>query len=200
MSALLRMSSVIDTVNGFIGRLMGVLVVVLILLGVINVVGRYLGAELGMQLSSNTLLEGQTYAYNLIFLLGAAYVLRQDGHIRVDIVYSGLGPRARAWVDVFGAALFLIPFCALVIWLSWDYALRSWAWTDFPRGWPDTERMEQSPQPGGLPRYPIKTIIPLAFFMLMLQGFSEIIKRIAWLRDVPGPWSPATESTEATQV
>ncbi|MCP1675376.1 TRAP-type mannitol/chloroaromatic compound transport system permease small subunit [Natronocella acetinitrilica] len=197
MRFFLRVSSIIDTVNGAIGRLMGAAVVVLVLLGVINVVGRYLGAHLGMQLSSNALLEGQTYAYNLIFLLGAAYVLRQDGHIRVDILYSSFGPKPKAWIDLFGALLFLIPFCALVVWLSWDYTLRSWGWTHFPHGWPDVERMERSPQPGGLPRYPIKTVIPLAFFLLMLQGVSEAIKRIAWLSGVPG--SPLPGRPEATR-
>ncbi len=186
MRVLLRVSSIIDLVNAAVGRLMGVAVVALVLFGVINVVGRYLGAQLGMQLSSNALLEGQTYAYNIIFLLGAAYVLRQDGHIRVDILYSYFGPRPKAWIDLLGALFFLIPFCALVVWMSWDYTLRSWGWTHFPAGWPDPERMEQSPQPGGLPRYPIKTVIPLAFTLLMLQGVSEIIKRAAWLRGVPG--------------
>ena len=186
MPFLLRLSRIIDATNYFIGRSMGFFVILLIVLGVINVIGRYLGAKLGMQLSSKMLLEGQTYAYTLIFLLGAAYVLRQDAHIRVDIIYSSLKPRTKAWVDIAGATLFLIPFCALIVWLSWDYALRSWAWTDFPRGWPDVERMEQSPQPDGLPRYPIKTMIPFAFFMLMLQAISEIIKRIAWLRGTVG--------------
>ena len=193
MRFLLRVSSIIDVVNGAVGRLMGGVVVLLILLGVVNVVGRYLGAHLGMQLSSNALLEGQTYAYNVIFLLGASYVLRQDGHIRVDILYSGFGPRPKAWIDLVGALLFLIPFCAMVVWLSWDYTLRSWGWSHFPSGWPDVERMEQSSQPGGLPRYPIKTVIPLAFFLLMLQGLSEAIKRVAWLRgipDVPLPGRP----------
>ena len=186
MPLLLRISSIIDALNGFLGRSVRFLVVLLILLGVINVVGRYLGAQLGMQLSSNALLEGQTYAFNLIFLLGAAHILSRDGHIRVDIIYSQLTPRAKVWVDIMGAALFLIPFCALIVWLSWDYALRSWAWPNFPQGWPNIERMEKSPQPGGLPRYPIKTMIPLAFFLLLLQGCSEIIKRVAWLRGTAG--------------
>lgn len=186
MTVFLRISAIIDAVNGAIGRAMGAVVVALVLLGVVNVIGRYVGAQVGMQLSSNALLEGQTYAYNLVFLLAAAHVLRQDGHIRVDILYSAFGPTPKAWIDLAGALFFLIPFCALVIWLSWDYTLRSWGWTHFPDGWPYVERMERSPQPGGLPRYPIKTVIPLAFLLLMLQGVSESIKRVAWLRGYPG--------------
>lgn len=189
MRFLLYISAVIDWFSTRVGRLMGWVAVVLVALGVINVVGRYLGARLGIQLGSNTLLEAQTYAYNLMFLLGAAYVLLQDGHIRVDILHQRLSARARAWVDIAGALLFLMPFCALAIWFSIGYVQRSWT------------TMEVSPNPGGLPRYPIKTVIIAAFVMLLLQAFSETIKRIAWLRGVPGvPGPRGSESTRPESV
>jgi TRAP-type mannitol/chloroaromatic compound transport system permease small subunit len=79
-----------------------------------------------VQLGSNMLLEAQTYAYNLMFLLGASYVLQRDGHIRVDILYSGFGPRPKAWIDLIGTCVFLIPFCILGLYLSYGYVERSW--------------------------------------------------------------------------
>jgi len=123
-----------------------------------------------MQLSSNALLEAQTQAFNLIFLLGAAWLLARDGHIRVDILYSTLRPRVRMWIDIVGHAVLLIPFCLLMLWLSWGYVMRSWS------------RMEISPNPDGLPLYPIKTVILIAFALLLLQALSEIIKRVHALR------------------
>lgn len=170
MQFLLRLSSWIDAFSTAIGRLLGWAAVLLVLIGVLNVFARYIGSAIGVQLSSNAWLEAQTYLYNIMFLLGAAYLLRKDGHIRVDIIFSTLGPRARAWIDVFGIVLLLVPFCVLTLYFSWGYVERSWmVW-------------EQSPNPGGLPRYPIKTVILVGFSMLLLQALSELIKRIAFLR------------------
>ncbi|MCC5858031.1 MAG: TRAP transporter small permease subunit [Ectothiorhodospiraceae bacterium] len=178
MNTLLLISRVIDTFTRWLGQAMGWVAVLLVVLGVINVVGRYLGAQLGVQLASNMLLEGQTYAYNLMFLLGASYVLQRDGHIRVDILYSHFSNRLKAWVDIFGAWLFLIPFCILAIYFSINYVGRSWS------------TLEMSPNPDGLPRYPIKTVIIVCFVLLIFQGVSETIKRVAWLRGVPGVAGP----------
>lgn len=170
MHYLLLFSRLIDQVNGLIGRALGWVALALVVLGVINVVGRYLGAQIGMQLSSNALLEAQTQAYNLIFLLAAAWLLARDYHIRVDILNTKLPRRLRLWIDIAGHALLLIPFCALMLWFSWDFVMRSWS------------RLEVSPHPEGLPLYPIKTVILIAFTMLLLQALSEIIKRVAALR------------------
>ena len=170
MHALLVLSRGIDRLSGWIGRALSWVALALIALGVINVFGRYLGAELGMQLSSNALLEAQTQAFDLIFLLGACYLLQRDGHIRIDIVHARLSPRVRAWIDIVGTLLVLIPSCALLVWLSVDYVGDAWS------------RLETSPNPGGLPLYPIKTVIPLAFGLLLLQGLSELIKRVDTLR------------------
>lgn len=170
MRYLLSLSRLIDAVNGLIGRLLGWVAVALIALGVINVVGRYVGAHIGMQLSSNALLEAQTQAFNLIFLLGAAWLLARDGHIRVDILHVTLSSRMRLWIDIVGHSLFLIPFCLLMMWMSWGYVARSWS------------RLEVSPNPDGLPLYPIKTVLLIAFLLLLLQAVSEIVKRVEILR------------------
>lgn len=185
MSGLRRLSRAIDAVNGLIGRILAWVAVILIALGVINVLGRYIGAHLGMQLSSNVLLEAQTQAFNLIFLLGAAWLLMRGGHIRVDILYGRFGPRLREWVDLIGHALILLPFSLVMMWLSWDYVMRSWS------------RLEVSPNPGGLPLYPIKTVILLAFLLLALQALSEIIKRVDALRHVAAQSDSERARTDA---
>ncbi|ROO26666.1 C4-dicarboxylate ABC transporter substrate-binding protein [Salinisphaera orenii MK-B5] len=169
MSILLALARVIDALSNGVGKLMWWLTAAMVLIGAYNVITRYLGQYLGMQLSANVYLELQTYAFDLIFLLGAAYVLRADAHVRVDIIYSRLGARARAAIDIFGTLVFLIPFCVFGLYFCYGYVERSWA------------VMEQSPNPGGLARYPIKTVILVAFGMLLLQGISEIIKNAALL-------------------
>ncbi|MES1938751.1 tripartite AtP-independent periplasmic transporter subunit DctQ [Salinisphaera sp. T5B8] len=174
MNILLGVARAIDGFSTLVGRLMWWLTIAMVLIGAYNVITRYLGQYLGVQLSANVYLELQTYAFDLIFLLGAAYLLRVDGHVRVDIVYSRLGPRARAWIDIFGTLFFLVPFCIFGLYFCLGYVERSWA------------VMEQSPNPGGLARYPIKTVMLVAFAMLILQGVSEIIKNIAYLAREPG--------------
>jgi len=189
MTILLGLARVIDTFSTALGKLMWWLAAAMVLVGAYNVITRYLGEYLGMQLSANVYLELQTYAFDLIFLLGAAYVLRSDAHVRVDIIYSRLSPRSRAWVDIFGTLVFLIPFCIFGLYFCYGYVERSWSY------------LEQSPNPGGLPRYPIKAMMLACFAMLILQGISEVIKNVAFLRGLPGyghvPESePATEQTE----
>lgn len=174
MNILLGAARAIDGLSTLVGRTMWWLTVAMVLIGAYNVITRYLGQHLGVQLSANVYLELQTYAFDLIFLLGAAYLLRADGHVRVDIIYSRLGPRTRAWIDIFGTLVFLVPFCIFGLYFCIGYVERSWA------------VMEQSPNPGGLPRYPIKTVMLVAFAMLILQGISEIIKNVAYLVREPG--------------
>lgn len=186
MRHLLGLSHRIDALTAFVGRSMAWVTIALLVIGVYNVLARYIGAQLGVQLSSNVLLEAQTQAFDLIFLLGAAWLLQRDGHIRVDIAYAHASARLRAWIDILGGALLLVPFCVAVLWYSWGYVARSW------------ERLEISPHPGGLPLYPIKTVILVAFALLLLQGASEMIKRAAWLRGVPGvPGPPGAEQRAA---
>lgn len=173
MNSLIVLSRAIDRLSQFIGRGLRWVVLLLVVLGVINVLGRYIGARLGVQLSSNSLLEGQIQAFNLIFLLGAAYLLAENGHIRVDVLHGQLGALKKAWVELLGSILLLIPFCLVMIWYSSDYVSRAW------------QRLEVSPNPGGLPLYPIKTVIIIGFVLLLLQAVSQAIKAVAVIREVP---------------
>lgn len=170
MPHLLRLSNVIDRVNGALGRLVSWLALAMVLIGAGNAILRYLGRFARQNLTSNAALEAQWYLFAALFMLGAAATLKQDGHVRVDVMYGRVSPRVKAWIDIVGTVVFLIPFCTFALWVSWPSVAASW------------EVMEQSPDPGGLPRYPVKSLIIVSFWLLIFQGISELIKRIAFLR------------------
>lgn len=170
MRSWLRLARGIDILNERLGRWIAWLAVLMVLLGAYNAVVRYLGKFTGTSLSANVYLEAQWYLFTLLFLLGAAYTLKHNAHVRVDVIYGRLSPRAQAWVNLLGALVFLIPFCVFGIVTAWPAVVNSWT------------VLETSPDPGGLPRYPIKTMIPVAFLLLILQGVSEAVKQIAFLR------------------
>ena len=170
MHVWLRVAAWIDALNDRVGRGVAWLVVVMTAIGTYNAVVRYLGRYLGVRLSSNAYIEMQWYLYSLVFLLGAAYALQRNAHVRVDVFYARVSRRARAWINLLGTALFLVPFTALMLWLAWPSVRNSWA------------VREVSPDPGGLARYPIKTAILVAFVLLLLQGIAELIKNVAILR------------------
>src|SRR5699024_11517121 len=111
MKILLRISRGIDVLHTAVGKLMWWVALGMVAVGVYNVLTRYIGQYIGVQLSGNVYLEMQTYAFDLIFLLGAGYVLRRDAHVRVDILYSRMSAKVKAWIDIFGTFAFLIPFC-----------------------------------------------------------------------------------------
>ncbi len=171
MTSLLRLSAAIDRLNDRIGSAIQWLALVMVVIGAFNAIARYVGRYTSVSLSSNAYLELQWYLFSLIFLMGAAYGLNHDYHVRVDVLYERLGRRARAWIDLTGSVLFLIPFAAVMLWVSWGPVVRSWA------------VLETSPDPGGLPRYPIKTVILVSFFLLLLQAISQIVKNAAILRE-----------------
>ncbi|ROR34305.1 TRAP transporter small permease subunit [Inmirania thermothiophila] len=170
MKALLRLSGWIDAVNDQVGRLVSWLVLLMTLLGVYNAVTRKLSRAIGMDLSSNAYIEAQWYMFSLVFLWAAGYALRHGVHVRVDLFYGRASPRTQAWIDILGTALFLIPFCLLLLWVSVPYAWESWA------------ILEQSADPGGLPRYWIKSAIPVTGVLLLAQAVSELVRNIAFLR------------------
>ncbi len=189
MRSLLRISAVIDRLNDRIGSAIQWLALVIVLIGALNALARYTGRYTGVSLSSNAYLDLQWYLFSLIFLMGAAYGLNHDYHVRVDVLYSRLEPRTRAWIDLVGSALFLVPFAFVMLWVSWGPVANSWS------------ILEASPDPGGLPRYPIKTVILVSFFLLLLQALSEIVKNAAILAgsDPPeaggeGPPNPPRET------
>ncbi|MBE9100257.1 TRAP transporter small permease subunit [Vacuolonema iberomarrocanum] len=169
MNRLLILSSWIDRLNVGIGRLASWLVLVMIGVGCWNVLGRYVGQAVGRNLSSNALIEMQWYLFSVVFLLGAAYTLHQNGHVRVDVFQSRWRGKRKALADLVGTVLFLLPFSGLVFVLSWQWVLASW------------RILEASPDPGGLPRYPIKSLILVSFTVLLVQGLSEAIKNLAVL-------------------
>ncbi len=166
MNALLALSRGIDALNERVGRAVSWLALAMVLFGAWNALARYAGKYIGTDLSSNGFIEAQWYMFSLLFLLGAGYTLKEDAHVRVDVLYGRLGPRGKAWIDVGGTLLFLLPFCIFGVWVSWEWVFNSWA-----------ER-EVSPDPGGLPRYPLKAMVPLAFVLLGLQGVSMFAKRL----------------------
>jgi TRAP-type mannitol/chloroaromatic compound transport system permease small subunit len=170
MQRWLSVAKTIDRVTDWIGRVVSWLVLFMVVIGAYNAVARYLGRFLGVNLSSNLYLELQWYLFSVLFLLGAAYALRHNVHVRVDVWSSRLSLRWRSWINIIGTVLFLIPFSLFAIWLSWPSVRNSWA------------VREVSPDPGGLARYPLKTVILVCFALLVLQGVAELIKEIAKLR------------------
>ncbi len=170
MQALLRFAHAIDTLNEYVGKLVSWLTLFMVLIGVYNATTRKLSQTIGVDLSSNTYIELQWYMFALVFLWGAAYTLKHNAHVRVDVLYARLSKRGKAWVDVLGTLFFLLPFTAIVIYTSIPIVYDSW------------KIHEISPDPGGLPRYPIKAALIVAFVLLFLQGVSELIKKIAVLK------------------
>jgi TRAP-type mannitol/chloroaromatic compound transport system permease small subunit len=111
--------------------------------------------------------ESQWHIFALVFLVGAASTLAADRHVRVDVVFNRLSPWARAWVDLAGTVVLLVPFCAMGIYLGWRYTAASFA------------VLESSPQPGGLPaRYLLKASLPIAFTLLLIQGIGGALRAL----------------------
>ncbi len=165
MAALVRLARRFDRLSASFGRALAWLALAMVLIGAFNALARYGGKALGVNLASNGLLEAQWYLFALLFLLGAAPTLAADRHVRVDVFYGRLSERRKALVDLLGCLVLLLPFCVFALVVSLPSVQASWAvW-------------EVSPDPGGLPRWPIKTAVPLAFVLLVLQGVSFAIQR-----------------------
>lgn len=177
MKGLLRVSRAIDAVNEFIGNQLPYLVILMIGVGFYNVVARYLGRFIGARLTNNSAIEIQWYLYSVLFFLGFAYILKHNLNVRVDFLYAKWSPQRRAWVDLLGTLLFLIPFCILGIYVTINPVMSSWG--RLPSGAWGT--WEISPDPNGLPRAPIKSMIIVAFSLLLAQAVSQVIKYIAVL-------------------
>lgn len=182
MATLLKISRIIDAFIERVGRYTSWLVLVMVILGVWNVFGRYLGRIIGNNFSSNAYIETQWYIFDLIFFLGAAYTLKHNEHVRVDVFYSNWPPRRKALADFLGTIFFLIPFCIIVIIFSWDTIIASW------------QIREVSPDPGGLPRYPIKAMIIVGFVLVIIQGISQAIQNLAIIQ---GRLEPQEENHDA---
>ena len=174
---LLKFSQFIDNGADKLGWLSNWLVLLTIGVGFFNFVVRYMGRFIGVQLSSNALLELQWYLFSLTFLFGFVYILRHGENVRVDFLYTNMSEKKRALVDFVGTVLFLIPFCLLGIWVTINPVLQSWGrLTDGSWG-----TWEISSDANGLPRAPIKTMVPIALLLLLLQSISQAIKYLAVL-------------------
>ncbi|WP_071461796.1 TRAP transporter small permease subunit [Polynucleobacter asymbioticus] len=161
-----KLSNGIDRINQMLGNAASIMILLSCVVSAANALMRY-----GFDISNNWPLELQWYLFSAAVMLGAAYTLKRNEHVRVDLIYSHLSDRGRLRVDLFGLIVFLMPACLLFTWLSWT--------TLFYPSWLIQEHSFNS---GGLARYPIKFVVPFGFFMLSLQGLSEIIKRIGALK------------------
>ena len=165
-----RWIAAVDRLSDLAGRAVLWLLGAMTVLGAFNAVARYGGRFVGIDFSSNAYLELQWYLFSAVWLAGGAYALRHDAHVRVELLLGRLGERGRAWVDLVGGVLFLVPFAAFMLVVSWPTVAESW------------RVREVSPDPGGLVRYPVKAMILLGFALLLLQAVAEVAKRVAVLR------------------
>jgi len=172
----------IDAFTDFTGRTIAWLTVIMVALVVTVVITRYF-----LTVGSIALQESVTYLHCMIFMLGLGYTLQHDGHVRVDIFYRGFSPRFKAIVNLIGGLIFLIPFCLLIFFTSWDYVLASWV------------IRETSAENNGLPFiYLLKTLMLLMPATLVLQGIAEIIRSGLVLSGADVSVNAMTDSTEST--
>lgn len=164
MSALLAFSRSIDALSTLVGRAVMWLVLAAVLISAGNALIRYI-----FDMSSNAWLEVQWYLFSGIFLLAAGYTLKHQEHIRVDVVYNLFPRRTQVWIDIFGTIVFFLPATIVLGWLSGPFFLDFWI------------SQEVSSNAGGLIRWPVVILLPIGFALLLLQGISELIKRIAYL-------------------
>ena len=165
MNKLLALARHIDALSRAAALVAIWLVLICALVSAGNALSRYT-----LDLSSNAWLEMQWYMFGATVLLGAPHLLNKNGHIRVDLFYAKLNDRQRAWLDLGGLIFFLLPFSYFMVLYSWPWFVEAW------------QINEISANAGGLVRWPVKLLLPLGFGLLILQGLSEIIKRVAALR------------------
>jgi len=164
MSSLLSFSRFIDAVNEKIGLAISWALLLAVLICSGNALVRYI-----FNTSSNSWLEIQWYLFGAIFLLASAYTLKRNEHVRIDVVVGRFSKRTQVWIDVFGFIFFLLPATLLILYFAVPFAYES------------IRNQEVSSNAGGLIIWPAKTLIPVGFFLLTLQGISELIKRIGFL-------------------
>jgi len=185
---LLSFSRAVDRFNVRVGHVVAWAILIAVVVSAVNAIIRKV-----FNTSSNSWLELQWILFGAVFLLCAPWTLLSNEHIRIDIVNNALPKRLRDWIDVFGHLFFLLPVTAVLVWLGWPFFWLSWT------------QNEQSTNAGGLPVYPSKLLIPLAFTLLLVQGVSELIKRIAIIRGeladtVSGGGHHAAAEAEAERV
>ena len=184
MQALLRLSRGIDAINAFVGKYVIWLIFASTVISALNAVVRK-----AFNYSSNGFLEVQWYLFAWSFLVAAGYTLLHREHVRIDVVNSRLSKRTQVWIDIIGFALFLTPLCIMVLYMSIPMVIDKYT------------SGEISGNPGGLIRWPVWLALPIGFGLLMLQGWSELIKRIAFLRGLgPDPMGRLTDKTAEEEL
>lgn len=163
---LARIESIINGINESIGRFVSWFIIAMVVITFLNVLMRY-GFNFGMI----AVQEVVVYLHAFVFMLAIAYTYKQDAHVRVDIFYENFSAKRKAWVNLVGTLIMLLPFCAYLIYASWDYAQNSWL------------LLEGSREAGGLPLvFLLKTLVPLMPALLMLQGIATICNSLTTLR------------------
>jgi TRAP-type mannitol/chloroaromatic compound transport system permease small subunit len=171
VNALLGLSRFIDAMTERVGKSAMWLLLFAVLISTVNAIVRK-----AFNYSSNGLLEIQWYLFGAAFLLGASYTLLHNEHVRIDVVAGKFTKRTQTWIEVFGTLFFLMPLCAMVLWISIPWAMNS------------VTSQEMSVNAGGLILWPAKVMIPIGFVLLAFQAFSELIKRLAFLQGlIPDP-------------
>ncbi len=188
MKLLLRLSGLIDALSESVGKLTYWLVLVAVLVSAGNAVVRY-----SLNLSSNAWLEIQWYLFSAVFLLCAGYTLLHNQHVRIDVISGRMSKRAQAWIDVLGTIFFLLPMAIAIMWMSWPVFVDAY------------RHNEVSTNAGGLVIWPARLMVPVGFFLLVVQGLSELVKRIAFLRGlIPDPTEkdegPSAEEQLAAEI
>lgn len=186
MKALLGLSKVIDSITAFVGKAAAWLVLVAVLVSAGNAVVRK-----AFSISSNAWLELQWYLFGAVFMLAAAYTLQNNEHIRIDIIFGMQSKKVQDRIDLFGHLFFLLPFAGLMVWLFWPYVMHSF------------DIQEHSANAGGLIIWPAKLMLLAGFILLLAQGISEVIKRIAIMRGViedPNPHQSGHAPLETDEV
>jgi TRAP-type mannitol/chloroaromatic compound transport system permease small subunit len=171
LKALLSLSRFIDGMTDRIGHLVYWLVLVAALISCGNAIIRY-----AFNISSNAWLEIQWYLFSAVFLFCSGYALLHGQHVRIDVISGRLSKRVQTWIDVLGTIFFLMPMAIAIMWMSWPVFIDAY------------QHNEVSTNAGGLRLWPARLMLPVGFFLLILQGFSEFIKRVAFLLGlIPDP-------------
>jgi TRAP-type mannitol/chloroaromatic compound transport system permease small subunit len=184
MRALLKFSNAVDWVNAQVGKYVIWLILASTVISAVNAVIRKV-----FNMSSNAYLEVQWYFFAASFLLAAGYTLLQGEHVKIDVVSSKLSKRGQIWVDIIGFSVFLTPVCLTILYYGIPFFLQGY------------RSGEVSGNAGGLIRWPVYAMIPLGFGLLMLQGWSELIKRIAFLKGlIDDPTAKKVEKTAEEEL
>lgn len=184
MSALLKLAKAIDWLNAQVGKYVIWLIFAATIISAVNAIVRKV-----FDMSSNAYLETQWYLFAWSFLMAAGYTLLHREHVRIDVLNSRLSKRTQVWIDIFGLAFFLTPLCLVVLYFSAPMAVQMY------------QSGETSGNSGGLIRWPVWAALPVGFTLLMLQGWSELIKRVAFLRGAgPDPMGRLTDKSAEEEL